>query len=392
MKFAHALVACALPFFASSTFAVYAPIPDQDQGKDLIISLKGGVSYDSNLFGAASNEIGSTVWEIAPRILFNTSVTDQTFFSAGYGLTLNHFINRPNDKLLDSHDLTLRVAHAFSQTSNLDITDMYVVSRNPETLLAGVPLNPDQSFSRNQLDGRYVTPLGPKFGLMLKARSVWFGYRNAALGRSLDRIENLYGLSTDYSIVPELKAVGEYRHQDVFYRKQGEIKNKSSDYIMGGLDYSVAKKVMVTSRLGAESRRRAAEPDTTVPYAEFSFKYDYTEASFLTGGYAYTLDETSDIARFTDTKVNRFFVSAQHALSAFITASASVAYEPAQLQGRAGIPDVDEDTTRLGLALSYSPKKNWTASLTYDHDNVSSDDAVRDMKRQRFGLTGSYSF
>jgi hypothetical protein len=392
MKFSRALLACAVLLSASSIRAVYAPIPEQDQGKDLVLSVKGGLSYDSNLFGAANNEIGSAIWELAPRVLYNTSLTDQTFFSAGYGLTLNQFDNRPNDKLLDSHDLTLRVAHAFSQSSNIDITNLFMVSRNPETLLAGIPLNPDQSFSRNQLDGRYVTPLGPKFGFTAKARFVVFDYRNAALGRSLDRTENLYGVSTDYTIVPELKGVGEFRHQDVYYRKQGEIKNKSSDYFMGGLDYSVAKKVMITSRAGVESRRRAAEPDTTVPYAEFSFKYDYTESSFMTGGYAYTLDETSDTARFTDSKINRFFLNIQHAITPMITASGSIGWEPSQLQGRAGVADVDEDTSRFGFALSYLPQKNWSVSLTYDYDRVSSDDPARNMKRERVGVTGSYSF
>jgi predicted porin len=391
MNFFRVLIVGAL-VAALPVRAVYAPIPEQEKGKDLTISVKGGVSYDSNLFGAASNEIGSTIWELAPRISYNASVTDQTFFSAGYGLALNQFDNRPGDKLLDSHDLTLRLAHAFSKTSNIDVIDMYMLSRNPESLLAGIPLNPDQSFARNQLDGRYITPLSPKIGLSLKARSVNFNYRNAALGRSLDRTENLYGVGADYTIVPEMKGVGEYRHQDVFYRKLGETKNKSSDYFMGGMDYSLAKKLMVTGRAGVEYRRRASEPDTTAPFAEFSFKYDYTESSFVTGGYAYTLDETSDTARFNDSKINRFFLNIQHSVTALIVASGSLGWEPSQLQGRRGIANIDENTTRIGFALSYLPRKNWTISLSYDYDNVSSDDAARDLRRERVGLSGNYSF
>jgi hypothetical protein len=389
--FRFLVVACAFSAGLPAE-AVYAPIPEQEQGKDLVISVKGGISYDSNLFGAPIGEIGSAIWEVAPRIVYDHSLTDQTFLSLGYGLTLDQFDNRPGDKLLASHDLTLRVAHAFSQTSNIDITDGFVISRNPESLLAGIPLNPDQSFSRNQLDGRYVRPLGPKLGLTLKARSVFFDYHNAVLGRSLDRTENLYGVSGEYTVVPEMKAVGEYRHQDVYYRIQGEIKNKRSDYIMAGVDYSLAKKIMITSRAGAESRRRSAEPDTTAPYAELSAKYDYTESSFLTAGYAYTLDETSDIARFTDTRINRFFLNIQHALTPFITASASIGWEPSQLQGRAGIADLDEDTDRFGFALTYLPRKNWSVSLTYDYDKVNSDDPARDLKRERVGLSTNYSF
>ncbi len=377
---------------ASRAFAVYAPIPEQEQGEDLTVSAKGGLSYDSNLFGGATGEVDSMIWEFAPRVAYNASVTDQTFFAAAYGLTLNHFDNRPGDKLLDSHDVSLRVAHAFSQASNIDINEVYMMSRNPESLLAGIPLSPDQSFGRNQLDVRYVTPLSPKIGLTVKARTVNFLYRTATLGRSLDRTENLYGISSDYAILPEVKLVAEYRHQDVFYRKLGEVKNKSSDFVMGGFDYSVARKLSVNTRLGAEFRRRAAETDTTVPYAEFSFKYDYAESSFVTGGYAYTLDETSDTIRFTDSKINRFFVNAQHSFTALIVGSVSLGWEPSQLQGRRGFANIDESTARLGFALTYLLRKNWSISATFDHDQVNSDDAARDLRRERAGLSSTYSF
>jgi len=391
MNFPQVLFAATL-LSAVPLGAVYAPIPEQDQGKDLTISVRGGLSHDSNLFGASTGAVGSAIWELAPRIAYNASVTDQTFVAASYGLTLNQFENRPGEKLLDSHDIALRLAHAFSATSNIDINEVYLISRNPESLLAGIPLSPDQSFARNQLDGRYVTPLSPKVGLTIKARSVNFDYRTATLGRSLDRTENLYGVTGDYALVPELKLVAEYRHQDVYYRKLGETKNKSSDYIMGGVDYSLARKLTVTGRLGVEARRRSAERDATAPFAEASLKYDYAERSFLAAGYGYSLDETSDTARFTDSRINRFFLNVQHSVTALIVASTSLGWEPAQLQGRRGVANVDENTSRVGFALTYLLRPNWGLSATYDHDRVNSDDAARDLRRERVGVNSTYSF
>lgn len=376
----------------SPAWAVYAPIPEQEQGKDLVISAKAGISHDSNLFGASTGAIGSAIWELSPRVSYNASVTDQTFLSGSYRLTLDQFDNRPGDKLLDSHDVSLRVAHAFSKVTNIDVNEAYMASRNPESLLAGIPLSPDQSFTRNQLDGRFVSPVTAKIGITLKARTVYYSYRNATLGRSLDRIENLYGAAGEYALLPEMKGVLEYRRQDVFYRKLGETKNKASDFVMGGLDYDVAQKVTLTSRFGFEARRRSAERDTTLPYAEISGKYDYTKTSFITGGYAYTFDETSDTARFTDSKIHRLFVNAQHSVTALIVASASLGYEPSQLQGRRGQVNVDEATTRAGLALSYLPKKNWLITASYDYDRVRSDDAARSMLRNRVGLSANYTF
>jgi hypothetical protein len=390
-KFSRALflggLVAALPLRAA-----YAPVPEQDTGKDLWIKMTAGISYDSNLFGSAASAVDSMIYSFSPRIAYNRSLTDQTFFSSGYGLTVDHFTDRPGDKTLDSHDFNVRIAHAFTKSTTIDVNEVYMISRNPESLLAGVPLNPDQSFNRNQLDARFVTPLHSKATGTLKARSIDYDYRNGALGRNLDRIENLYGVSADYAVLPEFKAVAEYRHQDVFYRKQGEIKNKRSEYLMAGVDYALARKLALSGRVGAEWRKRVAEPDATAPFAEFSAKYDYTEKSFLVGGFGYNFEETSDTVRFTDTKMKRIFVNVQHAVSALVFASGSITYEPSTLQGRRGIPNVDEETVRLGGALSYLPTKNWVVSVTADYDRTHSDDRVRNLKRKRAGLSASYNF
>ncbi len=381
-------------------WAVYAPIPEQDQGKDFTFSVRAGWSYDSNIFGGATDVIGSPVWQVAPRVAFNKSLTDQTFFSASYGLTLDDVERRPGTKLLDSHDLMLRTAHAFSKLTVLDVYDSLLISRNPESLLNGVPVNSDQSVTRNQLDGRFTTSLTPKIGAEVKARSVYYGYRNGNLGRLLNRMENLYGLAGNYAILPEFKAVSEYRHQDVFYRNDSAAKDKSSDYLMTGVDYDVARKLTLGTRLGAEWRRRRENGDATVPYAEVSGRYQYAEKSFLAGGYAYTFDETSDPNRFTDQRVNRYFVNLQHAVTALIVASVSLDYEPAVLQARehpnvpAGtiVKNLNETATRVGTALSYLPAKNWTISITYDLDHTKSDDPSRSVERHRVGVSGSYTF
>ena len=376
---------------ASPAWAVYAPVPTPEEGK-INVSARAGISHDSNLFGSASGEVASTIFTFAPQASFNLSLTEKTFASASYGLILDRFDNRPGDDLLDSHDLSVRLAHAFTQTTTVDVFNALTISRNPESLLNGVPLNPDQSFLRNQIDGRFTTPLHPKVSATFKARSVYYDYRNAVLGRSLDRIENIYGASAEFAYLPETKLVGEYRRQEVFYRKQGESKNKVSDYLMAGFDYEVARKLSVSGRAGAEWRSRKAEAGTTSPYVELSGKYDYAPKSFLVGGYAYTLEETSDLVRFTDTKVNRFFANVQHAVTALVFASGSFTYEPSQLQGRRGFADVDEETFRLGVALSYLPSKNWTVSGSFDVDRTDSDDAVRDLRRQRWALNATYAF
>lgn len=377
---------------AQPLWAVYAPIPEQEQGKQFSVLLNAGISHDSNIFGAPTGEISSTVYSFSPRFSVNSSLSDQTFFTGSYKLTIDNFTDRPGDKTVDSHDITARLAHAFTSDTNIDLSDTYTISKNPESLLAGVPINTDQSFKRNQLDARLSTKLGQKIGGVLKFRTVDYSYDNAILAGNIDRTENVFGVEVNNQILPEVKLLGEYRHQLINYANAGGSKDKQSNFVIAGVEYNVARKTSFTGRLGYEWRERDSEQSSDAPYMELSVKYDYAERSYLTAGYVYTFEETSNVAVFTDTKVSRFFVNMQHSLTALIVASATINYEPSTLQGRVGNANVDDTTTRFGLGLSYLVNQNWTISATYDHDKVSSDDANREMKRDRFGLNAAFSF
>jgi opacity protein-like surface antigen len=375
-------------------WAGYAPIPEQEQGKAWSVSLQVGAMYDSNIFGAPTDEISSEVFSASPKIAFNASVTDQTFLTASYQPTVDHFTDRPGDKTLFSHEVLGRVAHAFSPTTTIDFMDFFQITKNPESLLPGVAgsnpkvANTDQSFERNQFDASFSTNVTKKTSTTVKVRTTEYRFDNASLGQDLDRTENLYGLAGSY----EVKGVAEYRRQTIDYRNAGANKDKTSDFLLGGIDYKAAEKLTASARVGVEWRRRDGESNETAPSAELSLKYDYAQQSFVTAGYAYSLDESSDVVNYTDARVNRFFVNLQHALTPLIVASGSADYEPSVLQGRRGVSDANETTVRLGAAVSYLPTKNWTISATYDYDRVSSDVAAREMGRSRLGLSAIYAF
>lgn len=379
-------------FVPSLALAVYAPIPEPEQGKALAFRVSGSVSYDSNIFGAPTNEIDSLVYSVRPSVSYNNSLSDQTFLSLGYELSLDHMPDRPAKQNLTSHNLSARLAYQFSEDSNLDLSDNYEIAKNPQSLLAGVPLNTDQSYERNEFNARFATSAGPKLGLTLKYRNADTAYDTATLAAQLDRMEQLFGLEGSFAYLPETKLIGEYRYQDIAYDTAGAFKDKRSHFFLGGVDYTAAKKLVLSARAGAEDRSRDGERDTTVPYAEISARYAYAEGSFLSGGYAYTLEEPSDVTRFTDTEVNRFFANVQHRLSALITASGSLTYEPSVLQGRRGVSDVDESVVRLGLGVTWALRPNVSVSATYDVDEVYSDDANRDQSRQRVGVSARLVF
>ncbi|HEY1848175.1 MAG TPA: outer membrane beta-barrel protein [Opitutaceae bacterium] len=371
---------------------MYAPIPEQDQGRDFICTIEAGATYNTNIFGAATAPIASWVYEISPKLTFNSSIADDTFVSGDFHPTLDYFDNRPGTKDLYSQAIDARLAHKFSATSNFDVSDSYSYNQNPEAILNGVAANTDQTLQSNEFDGRFTFAPTEKLGMVLKARSVYYDYTNAALGDELNRYENLYGLEFDYGLLPTLKAAGEYRHQDVDYITDPGTNNKHSDFFMAGFDYSAGPKLTASFRAGAEYRQREGLSSETSPYAELTLKYDYAKGSFVSAGYTYSFEETSDPIHFSDERVNRMFVNVQHAVSALVVASASIDYEPATLDGRPPQPDISEDSTHAGVALSYLPTKNWTVSASYDYDLVDSDISSRGLNRSRYGVSATVVF
>ncbi len=387
-------LASLLPAFVAIPLgAVYAPVPEEELGQPITVTLEGGVFHDSNIFGAPSGEIDSLVWRAAPSVELALSLSDQTFFSAGYGLTYDYIADRPQNRDLFSHDLHARLAHAFNPRSTLDLNNTFLIAENPESLLAGVPLNTDQSYRSNQFDATYTGGLTERLGFAFKGRSLIFNYDLASLADQLDRSETLLGVSVDYAVSEVSKALGELRFLDVSYDTLGNRKDKQSVYYLGGFDYAPSEQTAFNLRLGWEQRYRWGAPDDDAPYAEITGRYAYGKQSFVSAGYIHTREESSNPGLYTDVEVNRFFANVQHALGASTFGSVFYNIEPSTLNGRPGAsPDRDETTQRAGAALTFRPRPNWSVIGTFDYDLTQSDDPTRDLERTRIGLELRYAF
>jgi hypothetical protein len=372
--------------------AVYAPIPDQQQGQAVSVSIETGISYNTNIFGASSGAIGSTIFEVSPKLSFNSSLTDETFFSADLQPTADYFENRPGTKDVYSVETDAKLAHKFSATSIGDVSDQYSYDQNPEALLNGAPVNTDQTLQSNEFNTHYSFSPIQKVDLVVKARSVYYDYISPVLGDELNRFENLYGLEGDMELLPTVKLAGEYRHQDVDYSTNPATNNKHTDFLMAGLDYNPGPQMTFSFRVGGEYRHLDSLGTQTTPYAELSAKYDYAKGSYVSVGYTYSLEETSDPIHYEDEKINRMFANIQHAFTPMFVGSASITYSPAQLVGRPGNNGITEDTTGAGVALTYIPTKNWTVSATYDYDDVDSQVSARGFLRSRYGVTATVVF
>jgi hypothetical protein len=383
----------ALAALAGPLGAVYAPIPEEELGKALVVRLGGGFYHDSNIFGSPTAERDSMVYRFAPSISYNASVTDQTFLSASYDLMWDYVEDRPENQDLVSHILALRLAHSFSPDTILDINETFSIIENPESLLPGLPLNSDQSYTSNQFDVTFDDKAGERIGYTLKGRSLLYAYDLDSLARQLDRHEFLVGASLNYDVSEATQVLGELRYLDVSYDQNGAFKDKQSTYFLAGLDYNPSETLALSIRAGLEQRDRSGAPDDDAPHAEVTFRKNYGERSFFSAGYMLAIEEISNVAQYTDIEVHRFFANVQHAFAANTTGSLFYNVEPSKLLRRPGLgPDRDETTQRFGAALTFQPRRGWMISGTFDVDVTDSDDPFRDLDRTRVGIDVSYSF
>lgn len=376
--------------------AAYAPVPKVEQGKMLTFYASARIYHDSNIFGAPLNEVSSMVHELQPAVVFNLSVAPRTFLSASYQLTLDYFEDRPGDRTIDSHSMSARVAHAFNPRLEGEISGIFQIVKNPESLLPGVSpgvLNTDQSYDFNQFDGRLRYAWTKRTGLALKMRAADFAYKTGSIAEDIDHAEHLAGLGLTHALREGLQAVAEYRRRLVRYDHDGWRKDKDSDCLLAGADYAPGKRSALTVRLGGEWIRRKGEDDAVVPCAELAFKRDYRADSYWSAGYAFSVLESSNLDLYTDACTHRLFANIRHSLTPRLAASASLNYEPGTLNVRKGMGgDRDETCLRAGAAITCLLSKYWTFSTTLDYDKVVSDDPARELARLRGGVSARYAF
>jgi len=126
--------------------------------------------------------------------------------------------------------------------------------------------------------------------------------------------------------------------------------------------------------------------------SEASGKYDHAEQGFVSVGCVYTLEESSDVARFTDTQVSRFFVNVLHPVTSRIFVSGSATYELSNCKVVEASAILMKTSSASEEHCRMWQRRIWTAAVTYDYDHVDSDDAARLQTRHRLGLTGTFAF
>lgn len=379
-------------FATSSLFAVYAPIPEIEKGEVMTVSVYAGAYYDDNIFGSSANEQESFVTDLSYDLIFNVQPTDQMHLRAKYTGQYLIFDDRPGDDVLNNHTIDASMDYSFSEKLSMQVSDTISWIDNPDSSLSTTTLQTDQSSFNNVFYISATWKFTEQVNLVNKYRNSVFNYDAAALAIQLDRVEHLYGLELNYVMNPKLTWVGEYRHQINDYDDETTLKDNSSNFLLVGTNYAMREDLLVQARVGAEARDRDAGSNSTDPFVTVTGRYSYAERSYISSALTYRLKESSDTATFLDNESLDFVTNIQHYISDRIALGGSLGLETATLEGRPGNADVDEDTVRFGINASWIPDLNWTVTVSFDHDSVSSDSAVREETRNRLAASVRYTF
>ena len=251
------------------SWGVYAPIPSQETGSVLTVSVEGGVHFDSNILGTPDNEIDSMVFTVSPQIKYNVSLAEQSFLTAHYKLGGFFYEQRPSDDTLFNHELYGKLSHTFSPSTFLDISESFSIIDNPESFLDGL-LQTNQSFNQNIFNIRFRAEVTEALSLTAKYRNTNFSYDDASIAESLDRNDHLLGLEAGWKLLPDTSVVVEYRYEDLGYDADGNLKDSDSSFFLFGADYQPSPTFLTNGRFGVQDRNRSIGTSNTNFYAEFT--------------------------------------------------------------------------------------------------------------------------
>lgn len=402
-----ALALASITLLPAVVQAVYAPIPAIEQQNPFTVTLQGGVGYDSNVLSTADKTIGgvnyaatdAAYYTVSPTFKYNGQVlgfaSEQSLLGFSYTPEFFQYTDRGvgGDKSLLNHRLSGSVDHAFSENVRLRMDDQFQYIQNPATALSGAPgagNYQNQGYTLNVFNARLSYDVDARNAVVGKYRNTNYEYSKQPFANGLDRNEQLAGVEYRYKNAADSAIVAEYRIQFVNYNKAVGA-DSSSNFFLVGYDHEVNTKLSYQSRAGVELRDHDTYGNSTNPYAELSAVYEYGTASSLSGGvYARTAESNSIGTNLNQDSVG-IFLNLTHAFTGTLTGSANVGYDFSNLEDNV-VADIEEDTFRAGLGLTWAFAERWDAMVTYDYDNVSSDSAVREYDRHRVLLSTRYTF
>ena len=342
------------------------------------------MGYDDNVYTTHSDKQGSafTSGSIGASVkLSNGRTSLEAALSAGG----SYYWDR-NDSFDPDVSLNLEFAHIFSPKLRLDVVTYLAYQAEPDFQIG---------FGQNRRSGNYFYGnIGFSLAQTFTRRfSAVYGYAvsgvrydEATIGNEQDRLEQTLSLQLRYLVQPTISLVAEYRYSLVTYDSAN--RDSTSNYILGGVDFTLNRRLTASLRAGAQLRDSDDLGQATSPFVESTITYKYGERSSVQWLNRYGFEE-SDFGFGSTRKTYRTGLTVNQRLASRLTANGGVFFTTSDYSG--GFSD-SEQTLDINVGLVYSVNRLLSLQTGYTFTKVYSNEVLREYDRNRIYLGATLSF
>src|SRR2546430_11608730 len=406
---------------ATGLQAAYAPgLSPMEKSKPWTISALVRGFYDDNPTDSGRGQKQDS-WgmEVSPSLAVNLAL-DQTLIGFNYVYDLRFYEARPKNDADHTHQVTLKVNHAFNERYKLDLNDSFNYAEEPElNAIAATTLRTQQPYLHNDARLAFNAELTPILGLEAAyENNIWdFNQRGpGSLSALLDRVEHLGSVTARWQAMPNTVGLLGYRYEIVDHTSKDSIaqndpvlspitdparRDTTSHYVWVGADQNFSSQLTAHVEVGAQFQdypnRLPVDPDSTVsPYVAANATWNYNPGSYLRIGLTHKRNPT-DVAfqpisstPTLDQESTGVYGTVNHRITPKTTASLLGQFQHSTFKG--GIDDGKVELLgTVGVNLSYQVNSFVSADAGYNYDRLDSE-IGRSYTRNRlyFGLRATY--
>jgi hypothetical protein len=424
--------------------AAYAPDagPDASQLWSISGTLRG--FYDGNYATApSSSSRGSYGFEISPSISINKPL-QQTEIGLRYTYGLYYYQDRQelNENPIDqTHQLDLWLDHAFTERWHGRFQDSFVVAQEPQLLAQGQPVTDPARVEGNNIANTATVTLNTDwtrlFSTALTYQNGFYDYQNsgvtniltqqASLAGELNRVANSIALDLQWHIKPTTTVFVGYQYGQVNYtgdepiaagvtyftihnsvtnsvtvpERYSDSRDNRSHTVYIGLQHNFLANLAFNGKAGVTYTEDYNDPQQASsfgPYADISLTYTYRPGDYAQLGFVQARNATdlvsvdpSNGSIALDQESSLIYGSINHMLTPKLLATLIAQAQFSSFNGGVYNNEVDS-TYSLGLDLTYTFNRHFSAEVGDNFDNLSSDVPGRDYVRDRvyIGVTATY--
>ncbi|MDB6033318.1 MAG: hypothetical protein JWM16_3656 [Verrucomicrobiales bacterium] len=336
--------------------------------------------YDDN-YNTAPSALArdSFGFEFRPGASIYYLPTEQTYIGAAYVYSLKWFEDRQNHNFDQSHELTLKADHRFSERFRVNFNDAFAYSQEPE-VINGAGLNAslirqNSDVLRNRAAIKLNSQLTERLELETGYENVYWDYKDPLYSTALDRVEHTVWIDPRLHIAPDTVILAGYQFK---YRDYLDVATSVNDsaghYAYLGIEKSLTSQLNVAAKAGVElTHYMHQDIDDVGPYADVSATYTYLPGSYLQLGVRHDVIAT-DVTIFGSRSQDATGVYGQlnHRITPNLTGSLLGQFQHGTFNG--GIYDGQtENQILFGLNFEYRITQNIAAELGYNFDRLDSD-------------------